>query len=165
MHTAQMSKRHMLSGGRYPVLRTIAILYLIVAAVTAIAGIAGFIWALARGPAIYGLGQAPVSWGGRISEGLGILATTFFACVAMLVVAEVIKLFIDVEHNTRTSAMALALRAQQLQPSATMAPLPAETVVPPGSTVATSNTTPNRIAVFFHSPDEESAEAALIRGH
>lgn len=165
MHTAQMSNRHVLSGGRYPVLRTIAILYLIVAAVTAIAGIVGFVWALARGPAIYGFGQVPAAWGGRISAGLEILVTTFFACLAMLVVAEVIKLLIDVEHNTRTSAMALAARAEQVLPSATMAPMPAETVVPPGSPVAATTTTPNRIAVFFHNADEETAEAALLRGH
>ena len=34
-----MNRAHMMSGGRYPVLRTIAILYLVGAAVTAITGL------------------------------------------------------------------------------------------------------------------------------
>lgn len=153
MHTAQ-TNRHVLSGGRYPVLRTLGILYLIGAAVTALAGIAAVIWTLAR---------APAGWGDRINVSLGILAATVFGVLAMLVIAEVIKLFIDVEHNTRLAAMALAMRNEQ--PQQTIAPMPAGTVVPPTAPMTTAGIAPNRVAALLQSRDEETAEAALIRGH
>lgn len=144
---------HFMTGGRYPVLRTIAILYLIVAVVTAIAGIVAAVWTLAR---------APAAWPDRISLALGIAAADFFAVLAMLVIAEVIKLFIDVEHNTRLTAMSLALRTEQ---PTVAAPTPAGTVVAPNSPLLTGEgMRSSRIAVFQTS-DEETAESALLRGH
>lgn len=137
----------LMSGGRYPVLRTIGILYLIGAAFTAVAGIVAFGWMM---------WSAPANPGDRISLGLGILAVAFFGVLAMLMIAEVIKLIIDVEHSARTCAMALALRAEQ------SLPLAADTVVAPSGNGAAVVT--NRVAVF-HDVNEETAEAALIRGH
>jgi hypothetical protein len=146
---------HFMSGGRYPVLRTIGILYLIAAGVTAIAAIVGFGWSLA---------SAPANWGDRWTVGLSILAAGFLGVLMLLVVAEVIKLFIDVEHNSRMCAMALAARADQ---SVVIAPTPAGTVVAPATeaTVPGTGVGSSRIAPFLHTPDEETAEAALIRGH
>jgi hypothetical protein len=133
------------SGGRYPVLRAIGIFYLIGAAVTAIAGIAGAVWMMV---------WAPAALRDRVSMGLGVLAATFFAVLAMLVIAEVIKLFIDVEHNTRLTASALASRGS---------PIPAGTVVAPDSpNLVGDGMHTNRMAAYL---DDETAEAALIRGH
>jgi hypothetical protein len=78
--------------------------------------------------------------------------------VSLLAVAELLKLFIDVEHNTRMSI-----------PGRVGMPM-SMTVSGPGgesATVVTSNNggeavgTTNRITAL----DEETAEAALIRGH
>lgn len=146
-----MRKAHsgFMSGGRYPVLRTIGIFYLIFAAVTALAGLVGCVWTLAF---------APASMGERITMALGVLAATFFAVLAMLVIAEVIKLAIDVEHNTRITAMAAASRLSPTAP-----PVPAGTVVAPDSPMLVGDGMhTNRVSAYL---DEETAEAALIRGH
>ncbi len=77
---------------------------------------------------------------------MGSIAGAFIACVWMLAFAEMIKLFIDLEHNTRISAVVHA----------------------PGAMVAAgagdgqgTATHVNRVAAL----DEETAEAALLRGH
>src|SRR4051812_5256237 len=149
MHT---SHAHLMSGGRYPVLRTIGIFYLLGAALTTIAGVVAAGWELFR---------APDNMTNRIQLSLGVLAATFFAVLAMLMIAEVIKLFIDMEHNTRMAAMAAAMRAEQ-----TAMPTPAGSVVAPGApgVVVDGVAVAPRIA-GFHTPDEETAEAALLRGH
>jgi hypothetical protein len=147
MHTSH-ANHHLSSGGRYPVLRTIGIFYLLGAALTTIAGIAAAGWELFR---------APDNMINRIQLSLGVLAATFFAVLAMLMIAEVIKLFIDMEHNTRMTAMAMAMRAEGA------APTPAGTVVAPGVPVDGVAVAPRMAA--FHSPDEETAEGALLRGH
>jgi hypothetical protein len=149
MH-ADQTKR-LMSGGRYPVLRAIGIIYLIGAALVAIGGIAGIIWALAA---------APANWGDRFTLAFQVLAGSFLGVLGLLLVAEVIKLFIDMEHNTRMAAMAIAMRNEQ---TAGTYPTPASSVTVDGNTVPTTIHT-NRI-ISFHSPDEETAEAALIRGH
>ncbi len=134
-----MSQKHFFSGGRYPVLRSLAILYLIGACVAVLAGIAACIWTLAR---------APANWGDRIMLGVTELVAAFFLFITLLAIAEVLKLFIDIEHNTRMTAVNST--------EAPTAPLPTSTLlevtVPPAA---------NRL----HTLDEETAEAALLRGH
>ena len=152
MHTTHAG-RHLMSGGRYPVLRTLGIFYLLGAAVTAIAGIAAAGWTVFR---------APDTMTHRVNLSLGLLAATFFAVLAMLMIAEVIKLFIDMEHNTRMTAMAVAARAEQ----AMAMPTPAGSVVAPtASGAVVVDGVPNSRIVALHTPDEETAEAALLRGH
>jgi hypothetical protein len=133
-----------MSGGRYPVLRTLGIFYLLGSAITILAGIAGAAWVAFRAPA------AP--WD-RFSMSLTVLAGTFIAVIAMLFIAEVIKLAIDIEHNTRSTA---ALLARQLELPTTASSV----LAPPPSINHTS-----RLEPYFHSPDEETAELALLRGH
>src|SRR5947207_1779664 len=87
-----MSAHHLMSGGRYPVLRSLALLYLIGAAVAIVGGVLAMIWALA---------WAPDSMSHRVVLALGVLAATFFVVISMLAIAEVLKLFMDIEHNSR----------------------------------------------------------------
>ena len=141
-----MDRPHLMSGGRYPVLRSLGILYLIGAGVSILAGVAGIVWAFADGP-------------GDMSDRLiiagAMLAGTFFLVLSMLAFAELLKLFIDVEHNTRTIGM-----------SAPAATTTSVTAPPSGAVVAETTTSRdggriNRIQQL----DEETAEEALIRGH
>lgn len=127
-----MRTPHIGSGGRYPVLRAVAILYLIMAVVALAAGIVGAGWALLRSP--WGVGD-------RIVLALLVLAGSFFMIVGSLAVAEIIKLFVDMEHNTRVAA-GRALGENTAAPAA-----------------ATHN---NRLREF---DEEETAEGALLRGH
>ncbi|HTL28227.1 MAG TPA: hypothetical protein VL282_03360 [Tepidisphaeraceae bacterium] len=122
--------RHMLSGGRYPVLRSLAILYLIGAGIAVLAGLVAAGWALVA---------APWSVGNRIMLALTALAGTFFLVIGMLAIAEVLKLFIDMEHSMRVAA----LRGMA------------------NTTVAEVPESGGRIGDL----DEETAEAALLRGH
>ena len=137
-----------MSGGRYPVLRTIGIFYLLFAGLTAIAGAVACVWTMI---------WAPAALGERISMGLGVLAATFFTVLAMLMIAEVIKLFIDIANHTRIAAMAAVANP------GLSAPTPAATVVAPDSpTLVGDGMHTNRVATYL---DEETAEAALLRGH
>src|SRR5687767_16023305 len=96
MHTP-----HVRSGGRYPVLRALAIIYMIGAAVAAVGGIIAAVWALA---------WAPLSATDRLVMAGGALAAAFFVVISMLAIAEVLKLFIDIEHNSRLTAVAAMQR-------------------------------------------------------
>lgn len=127
-----MHAPHLLSGGRYPVLRSLAILYLLGGVLAAIGGLIGVIWALAAGPG---------SMMDRLIISAGILVAAFFATITALAVAELLKLFIDVEHNTRAATMASATT-----PS-----------IAPHDGAGMGG----RLAQI----DEETAEAALVRGH
>lgn len=120
---------HVASGGRYPVLRAFAIIYLVMAVVALLSGLVAAGWAL-----IY----APWDIENRVVLALLSLAGSFFLIVGSLAVAEIIKLFIDIEHNTRIGA----LRSQDEAISA-----------------APEIRHSNRFT-----DDEETAEAALIRG-
>ena len=131
MNLAQ--RMHFTSGGRYPVLRMIAILYLLLGVVSVLAGIVGILWIL---------GRAPYPVMDRIILAAGAGVVTFFSCVLMLSAAEIVKLFVDLEHNTRLAAM-----------TRPMYPAPSSEPAAPAHT--------NRISVL----EEETAEAALIRGH
>lgn len=129
-----MRTPHFMSGGRYPVLRSLAILYLLGGALAVIGGIVGVIWALAA---------APGSMTDRVIIACAVLVAAFFTTITALSVAELLKLFIDVEHNTREAAM-------KAMPSAT----------PPSS--GDGQPMGGRLAAHL---DEETAEEALVRGH
>ncbi len=90
-----MRASHLESGGRYPVLRTLGILYLVGGALALVGGIFAASWALLR---------APNDMGERMVYAMIILAGTFFVVLTMLAVAEFLKLMLDIEHNTRMSA-------------------------------------------------------------
>lgn len=132
-----MSQKHLISGGRYPVLRTLGILYLIGAGVAVLVGIAASIWTLV---------SAPANWDDRIMLAVGVLAATFFLFITMLAIAEVLKLVIDIEHNTRMTAV-------------NSTPMPAGPAAAPAEGGLAMQQ--NRL----HTLDEETAEAALLRGH
>jgi hypothetical protein len=125
-----MHKPHVMSGGRYPVLRALALLYLIAAAVAVIAGVVGIGYVLA---------SANDAMTGRLILAAGVIAATFFVVISLLAIAELLKLFMDIEHNSRV--MRSNVNGE------------AVAVMPGGHT--------NRMATL----DEETAEGALLRGH
>ena len=134
-------RHHIASGGRYPVLRTIAILFMVAAVLSLCYGVYQAICVLANWTS---LESVPVAgnFGSRLSACFVWLAATFFAIILNIGIAEVIKLFMDVEPNTRMTAMNTAV--------APMAPLGATAPavrVPDGSRLT-----------------EETAEGALLRG-
>jgi len=135
MHTP-----HVVSGGRYPVLRALAILYVLGAALTALGAVLF---------ALYALAFWRLAWSDRLIVAGGSVVGGFIVVISSLAIAELLKLFIDIEHNTRMSMpgrIGMSLSAG-------------------GAEVAVSNdggaAAINRISAL----DEETAEAALIRGH
>ena len=143
-----MHRTHVMTGGRYPVLRALGILYLLGAVAVFCYGLYWIGWTLFR---------APASMGDRFTVTLQALAATFFAVVTILALAELIKLVIDIEHNTRMAATHAAGldNAAATVTTTTAAGTTETTAVPAGGDRI------NRIAEL----DEESAEAALLRGH
>jgi hypothetical protein len=142
---AGMQRPHVMSGGRYPVLRALAIFYVFGAALAVLATLIGIVYILARGPG---------SVLDRVIISTGAIVGGFIAVVSMLAVAEVLKLFIDMEHNTRMMGSGAAAPARTM------------VAVGPGMAEITSTSSGgdghiNRIDAL----DEETAEAALIRGH
>jgi hypothetical protein len=138
-----------MTGGRYPVLRALAILYLLGALGVLCYGLYWIGWMMFR---------APASMGDRFSLTLQALAATFFGVVTILALAELIKLVIDIEHNTRiaaTRAAGIDHPAATVTTTTTAAGTTETMAVPAGGERV------NRIAEL----DEESAEAALLRGH
>lgn len=132
---------HVKSGGRYPVLRSLAILQVIAAAVLAIAGVAGSIYAAWGGQTTIGAEYGVI---GKINILLVGLAATFFTVVFTLAFAELIKLLIDVEHNTRLTSLG---------------------GVPSNGQTSVSTAGDGRVNRIQRMEDEETAEAALLRGH
>jgi hypothetical protein len=126
-----MHRAHVTSGGRYPVLRALGILYMVGSVAALCYGLYWMGWSLFA---------APGSMGERIALAGGVLVATFIAVVTILAVAEVIKLVIDIEHNTRMAAMNGGAG---------------------NGTAMAGEAHANRLA----SLEEESAEAALLRGH
>jgi hypothetical protein len=144
MHTP-----HVTSGGRYPVLRALAILYVLGSCLAILSVLAGIVWIFAR---------APGTFVDHLIMSVGAAVGGFVMVVSLLAVAELLKLFIDVEHNTR-----MAIPGRMGMPMS-MTTAGETTVVASsngGETVVATTGTPNRIAAL----DEETAEAALIRGH
>src|SRR3954469_18434211 len=86
-----MRSAHFSSGGRYPVLRSLAIIYMIGAIVVGIGGIVLACWMFFS---LRGMEN-------HIVNGILTLTGTFFVVLSMLAIAEVLKLFIDIEHNSR----------------------------------------------------------------
>jgi hypothetical protein len=143
-----MHKPHVQSGGRYPVLRALAIWYLIGAALTLVGVVVGIGYIFAR---------APGGFTDHLIMTVGALIAGFFVVVSMLAVAEVLKLFIDIEHNTRVNA-----------PGRIGMPAAVVTTASPGGIAVTSEVVRGdgaggRLADL--DLDEETAEAALLRGH
>ncbi|MEA2709301.1 MAG: hypothetical protein QOF78_1902 [Phycisphaerales bacterium] len=136
MHTP-----HVLSGGRYPVLRSLAIIYVIGAALAVLSTVLGV---------IYALFAMRLTWTDRGILAIGALTAGFFLVLTMLAIAEVLKLFIDIEHNTRMSAAAARSMPATSSASTTI-------VTADGDGAARVNR--------FDALDEETAEAALLRGH
>ena len=146
-----MERHHLMSGGRYPVLRTIGIFYLIGGAVVVLAGLFGALWTLV-GPAVGWLGmETGMSFGERLLYSVGMLAGTFFAALTMYAVAEVIKLFIDMSNSLRLMACNV--------PGMTVTTTPASE----GQVLVTTEASGHRNRLSFL--DDETAEAALIKGH
>lgn len=131
MHTP-----HVMSGGRYPVLRALAIIYVIGAALAAVATVIGVIWALAAGAG---------SGTDRLIIAAAALGGGLFMVITMLAIAEVLKLFIDVEHNTRMA-------------------VPGRIGMPASVTPEVARSDGGRVN-RLEALDEETAEAALLRGH
>jgi hypothetical protein len=132
-----MQTPHVASGGRYPVLRAFAIIYVIMAVLALLGGVIGAGWALLR---------APFPTADRVIIGAFVLVGSFFLVVGSLAVSEIVKLFMDIEHNTRIHA----LRAL-------------------GDEVVASTTSGNNETVVhtnrLREMEEETAEGALLRGH
>lgn len=142
---------HVTSGGRYPVLRALAILYMVSAA----------------GLFIYGLWQALTtlitardSVEGKVVTAIWWMAGGFLAALLAIGISEVIKLFMDIEHNTRIAALRAAHGAAM---EAT-----------PGSSAASDNGVethdgPGLPVVGAREKKwldgAETAEGALLRGH
>lgn len=98
-----MRHPHVSSGGRYPALRTIAVLYLLGA--VCVVGLC--LWQAIRvimwGPdetsyLLFGPANTVVE---RTVAVVCWVAVAFIGLIGMLAIAELIKLFIDIEHNTR----------------------------------------------------------------
>ena len=137
-----MHKPHVRSGGRYPVLRALAIMYVLGAALAAIGAVVVLIYAMVR----YSL-----AWSDRWTIISGTLVGGFITVISLLAVAELLKLFIDIEHNTRMASM-----GRSEMPVGGVAAAAAMSASHDGGAAAV-----NRITAL----DEETAEAALIRGH
>jgi hypothetical protein len=135
-----MRSSHFASGGRYPVLRSLAILYMIGAILTGIGGIVLACWMFFS---LRGMEN-------HITSGILTLAGTFLVVLSMLAIAEVLKLFIDIEHNSRMMGYA---RERGSDMSA--------------DEVAASAAGPNgaRMSGKRWLEGEETAEGALLRGH
>jgi hypothetical protein len=134
-----MRTPHVSSGGRYPVLRAFSILYVFMAVLALLSGLVAAGWALVA---------APWNVGNRIVLALLALAASFFLVVGTLAVAEIIKLFMDIEHNTRMHAMRFANPGDN-------------TIAIDGSGKPLSAGHLNRMRDL----DVETAEGALLRGH
>jgi hypothetical protein len=130
-----MHRAHVQTGGRYPVLRALGILSMVGALGIVLMGLYWIGWSLFA---------APANMRERIGLAAGFLVATFVLAVVTLAFAELIKLMIDVEHNTRITSMGGVSAAASNGGAAT----PVEGHV-------------NRMAEL----DAESAEAALLRGH
>jgi hypothetical protein len=141
MHTP-----HVLSGGRYPVLRSLAIIYVIAAGLAVLTTILGVAYVLIA---------ANLPWTDRGILAVGVFTAGFFLVLTMLAIAEVLKLVIDIEHNTRVAAAGRNVAATSAVPAGTTS------VAADGDGAATAATRPNRLDAL----DEETAEAALLRGH
>jgi hypothetical protein len=145
MHTP-----HVLSGGRYPVLRALAIIYVIAA------GLAVITTLIAIGYVLFGV---ELAWADRLIMSVGVLTAGVFLVLSMLAIAEVLKLAIDIEHNTRITAV--ANRASAMSATGATAADTVSVAAGGDGAAAAAAARSNRLDAL----DEETAEAALLRGH
>jgi hypothetical protein len=155
MHTTHVS-----SGGRYPALRTLAILYLVAACAVLVVGVWRAIRVLTiSDPSGFDLFGATPDMASRLLSAVSWLAASFIGVLAMFAVAELIKLFIDIEHNTRLAA----LRSAAVEVAA-----PAAVVMTTASADASAGNgegVPGGGRIGKLLEGDETAEGALIRGH
>jgi len=137
---------HIMSGGRYPVLRALGIMYLIGAAVAAIAGIVAACWIMLASHQAWGL---PAKFSTRCIYSATVFAGSLLIVLSMLAVSEIIKLFIDMADSLRI----MRTTSLSIRPATPMS----EGV----EVVVSENGRRNRISAL----DDETAEAALVLGH
>jgi hypothetical protein len=136
---------HLASGGRYPVLRSVAILCIL----SAVVALGYGVWR-----AIDTVARAPDVMEGRAIVAVGWLAVSFFSAVVLVALGEMIKLFMDIERNTRLGA-----ERQFAAASAAMAMAPE---APAAGVDANGKPARGRMTLL---EGEETAEGALMRGH
>jgi len=151
-----MRHPHLSSGGRYPVLRTLAILYLVGAVVLIVMGVWQAVNVFRGGDTLTNdLFGAPTNTSGKVMASASWLAATFIGALGMVAIAELIKLFIDIEHNTRTAASRTATAVAT-----------ADVVAGDGVAAHDGPGVPiigGRGAKLMEG--DETAEGALLRGH
>jgi hypothetical protein len=154
---------HVSSGGRYPALRTLAILHLVAACAILVVGV----WRAVRvltdsDPGGFDLFGATPDMGSRVLSAFSWLAVSFMGVLAMFAIAELIKLMIDIERNTRVAGT----RAAAVEIAA---PDGATATVVTGSSdgvgVGVGEGIPGGGRIGKLLDGEETAEGALIRGH
>ncbi len=121
----------------------LAILYLIAGSLTALAGIAFAVYLLAETRFGNNLD--------RIFMALGVLTLSFYLVISVFAVAEIIKLVIDIEHNTRMAAVG----TRQMGVAQAMS----------ASADAGTPAMATRDGGRWSALDEETAEGAPLRGH
>jgi len=166
-------KSHLMSGGRYPVLKTIAILYLIGACAVALYGLFVAAWCLFGQPAVWIPVSFTPAWGSRIMACISAIGGTFLAVISMFAIAEGIKLFIDGANSLRIIARG---HMGGMMSSAS----PSVAVVTDGPAMVSTSTSPSPQPVSMtggtdgrmggrmgalEELDAETAEGALLRGH
>ena len=160
MHTTHVS-----SGGRYPVLRTLAILYLFAAAAVLVIGAWRAVAVLVGNTDADLFGATP-NMASRWLAAFSWVAASFIGVLGMFAFAELIKLLIDIEHNTRLAGMR-AMAGDVV--ATTTVPAPGTTTVVTtavgdnGTRVGEGVPGGGRIGQLLEG--EETAEGALIRGH
>ena len=160
MHTTHVS-----SGGRYPVLRTLAILYLFAAAAVLVLGVWRAVSVLV-GSSDGDLFGATPNMASRWLAAFSWIAASFIGVLGMFAVAELIKLLIDIEHNTRLAGMR-AMAGDVVATTSVPAPGVAAVVVTEtsGNGISAGEGVPGGGRIGQLLEGEETAEGALIRGH
>ena len=148
-----LHRPHLTNAARYPVLRTLAILYMVGAAAVLIIGVWRAVRVLAWGGdyVSHDLFGNTNTFESRLMVAVSWLATAFVGGIVMLAIAELIKLFMDIERNTRAAAHGPAAMTSAASVAAV-----------PGDGAATSPAG-GRVATLIEG--EETAEGALLRGH
>ena len=149
-----LHRPHLTNAARYPVLRALAILYMIGAAVVVALGLWRAVRALVWGADMVtqDLFGDTNTTGGRLMVAASWLATAFIGGIVMLAIAELIKLLMDIERNTRAAAHGPAAMTS------------AATAVGAGAgDGAATSAGGGRVGTFIEG--EETAEGALLRGH
>jgi hypothetical protein len=148
-----LHRPHLTNAARYPVLRALAILYLFAAAAVLVVGVWRAVQVLIWGGdfVTHDLFGSTNTLGARVMVAASWLASAFVGVLVMLAIAELIKLLMDIERNTRAIAHG---------PAAMTSAAAAAGAVPGDGAAAT--TAGGRIALV---EGEETAEGALLRGH